>query len=171
MRLLNPKEQQTIINCLNQGEILILPTDTIYGLSGRVDAKLKVKINRLKQADQGKQLIILINSLAMAEGLVKTTPDSLSLLTSSEPTTVIYLSKTTPEQTLALRLVKRPDIQAIIDQTGPLYSTSVNLHHHPFLQTKKSLEEFDPSLRVFYVGELNGQPSRIYNSLTRKYER
>jgi|GEM_PF-2362973 len=171
MKLLTAEQQQTIITGLNQGEILILPTDTIYGLSGRVDAQLKAKINLLKQADPEKELIILVASLMMAQSLVKTDADSLNLLIRDEPITVIYSSKTDPEQTLALRMVKRVDLQAIIHQTGPLYSTSVNLHNHPFLQTQTSLEQFNPAVKVFYVGPLDGQPSKIYNSLTRKYER
>lgn len=171
MKLLTALQQQTIIKKLNQGEILILPTDTIYGLSARVDPQLKAKINLLKQAHETKQLIILVDGLTMAQRLVKTDPDSLNLLTSDEPLTIIYPSKTDPEQTLALRMVKRIDLQAIIHQTGPLYSTSVNVHDHPFLQTQTSLEQFNPGVQVFYVGELNRQPSKIYNTLTRKYER
>lgn len=171
MTTLSKEEQELIIQKLNNWEILVLPTDTIYGLSAKVDSKTLKEINQLKHAEVQKPLIILVSDLTMAGHLVKANKTDLELLNSKQPTTIIYQSKTDPKETLALRLVQRTDLKTIIQQTGPLYSTSVNYHQEPPRLTLDDLTAFAPSLTVFYVGELNHSPSRIYDSLTRKYLR
>jgi tRNA A37 threonylcarbamoyladenosine synthetase subunit TsaC/SUA5/YrdC len=87
--LINPK----LINQLNQGDIGIIPTDTLYGLCCLASNKSSVlKIQQLKGYKDPKPMIILIDSIEMLstfgaaimtntkEIFEKVTPNSFTIL-------------------------------------------------------------------------------------------
>ncbi|ATG97765.1 L-threonylcarbamoyladenylate synthase [Mesoplasma lactucae] len=156
---------------LKNDQIIILPTDTIYGLSARVHGDNEERINELKNADIWKPLIILVSNLDMAKNMVEGSEDDFKKLESAEPTTVIFKEKNGPD-TLAIRLVKRDDLIKIIDQIGPIYSTSVNTHGEEPITDVDKLENWNRKVELFSVGELPiRKPSKIYNSIKKEYIR
>ncbi len=63
---------EKIVNVINQGELVILPTDTIYGIMG--DALNKEAIEKVyiaKNRDKTKKLILLVDSIDMIKKYTK----------------------------------------------------------------------------------------------------
>ncbi|EOA07179.1 Hypothetical protein MYEA_4420 [Mycoplasma yeatsii 13926] len=166
--MLKNHEENKAIELLKQNKIIILPTDTIYGLSAVYSLENERQINKIKKADLNKRLIILISSLDQLKDLDIVDQTDKELLLSDQPTTVIFKTK---DSSVAVRLVKRQDIKNIINTVGPIISTSVNFHKFEPLKTKIDLENFNKDIVVFFDKELNGSASRIYDSINKKYIR
>ncbi|UWD34981.1 Sua5/YciO/YrdC/YwlC family protein [Mycoplasma cottewii] len=166
--MLKNHEENKAIELLKQNKIIILPTDTIYGLSAVYSLENEKQINKIKKADLNKRLIILISSLDQLKDLDVIDQTDKELLLSDQPTTVIFKTK---DSSVAVRLVKRQDIKNIINTVGPIISTSVNFHKSEPLKTKIDLENFNKDIVVFFDKELNASPSRIYDSINKKYIR
>ncbi|HZJ41104.1 MAG TPA: L-threonylcarbamoyladenylate synthase [Candidatus Saccharimonadales bacterium] len=131
---------------LHAGKVLILPTDTIYGLSClATDSEAIEKIFRLKKREPHKPLITLVSSLAMVKRyayLSKSESEILNKLWSQDvaPTTVILRAKTKnnlPREIISdsggisCRLPKSDFLIKIIKRANvPIISTSLNLSGH-----------------------------------------
>ncbi|AHB36802.1 L-threonylcarbamoyladenylate synthase [Spiroplasma apis] len=171
MKFLNRFKINQAINLLKKNEIIILPTDTIYGLSSIVNADNAQKINELKQSDLTKPLIILVSNLKQASKLIEMNDDVENYLMSDYPTTVIAKSLKNKQSTIAIRVVKRKDIKTIIDNVGPIYSTSVNVSGQNPLSEKSELFTFLGKNKCFFIGNLNNPPSRLVNIITNEKKR
>lgn len=125
---------------LKKGRVLVLPTDTIYGLSCRADDKKAIKkIFLLKKRDHISALLVLVNSLAMLKKYVFVSSDQVKKIkdywqNGERPTTVILRHRgllpkelTGTSDGLALRLPKSKFLIKILGRVGvPLVSTSLN---------------------------------------------
>jgi L-threonylcarbamoyladenylate synthase len=126
---------------LHAGKVLVLPTDTIYGLSCLATDKEAIKkIFKLKKREAHKPLITLVSSVAMAKRyahLPKLEAEILKKLWSDNatPTTVILRAKNNLPQEiisdsggLSCRLPKSDFLIKIIRKANaPIISTSLNL--------------------------------------------
>jgi L-threonylcarbamoyladenylate synthase len=157
---------------IHEGGIVILPTDTIYGLhcSALNHGALEAVFD-MKARERRKPLIVLASNLEQLSVLgVEPPPGIESLLGSIWPaplTAILPLHKPMPASagfpTLAVRI---PDIQwlrDLITRTGPLASTSVNQSGSPPLQ---SMEGLDPETRksvaaILDIGPLQGEASTV----------
>lgn len=138
---------------LKEGRVLVLPTDTIYGLSCRADDKTAIKkIQRLKKRDPKFALLVLVNSLAMLKKYVFLSRRQAELISGywrkgQRPTTVILRHRgnlpkelTGISDGLALRLPKSKFLIKILDRVGvPLVSTSLNISGEKTISDLKNL--------------------------------
>lgn len=162
MKLLDSNQIKKTIELLLQDKIVIIPTDTIYGISAKISENNRIKINKLKRSDINKQLIILISSIEQGLELIAKNKEVIDHLENDISTTIIYYSKDDINKKIAIRLIKRPDLFEIIEKTGPIYSTSVNYNKQIFLKTKEELLAFNEQIEeVFFSEELNNPPSKI----------
>jgi len=146
---LTNKQQQEIIKKLLNNEVLILPTDTIYGLSLIAKNNDPEILNTLKHADKSKPLITLIpNFKAIKKEIIYDTK-SLKILKGKIPVTVVFSLKHS-QKTRAYRISRRKDLRKILKKVGPVYSTSVNLANRPPLTTEEELANFLPNSKNFY---------------------
>ena len=81
------------IDALNNGEIILYPTDTVWGLGcDATNTKAVKKIFDLKKRNEAKSLIVIVNSDRMLQQFVEDVPelawDIMDL--SNKPTTIIY---------------------------------------------------------------------------------
>lgn len=182
----NPKRfKQSVIDLiagsLKIGQVAIIPTDTIYGLSViATDRKAIKKIYRLKKRDKKKPLLILVSSLKMARCYALISREQGRALleagrSGKRPTTFIFknlyvLPKelTADSDGLAVRLPKSKFLIKIIKKVdAPLVSTSVNLSGESNITNLKKLKGYFPakSLRpelVIDCGRLKTtRPSRL----------
>lgn len=130
---------QKAVRIFKNGGIVIFPTDTAIGIGCRIDKAESVKkIFDLKKRDYSKPLMILVDSLQMAQEYVSI-PNEVQdkLLNKYWPggLTVFlkcYLEKVpsvvrSGTDTLALRLPAHKDIRDIIKKIGvPIIATSAN---------------------------------------------
>jgi L-threonylcarbamoyladenylate synthase len=138
---LTKNQRQEIIKKLLANEVLILPTDTIYGLSLLVENNNPQVLNKLKKAPLDKPLIILVDRFKTIKKQIIFNQESKKILKAKVPTTVIFKAVDS-EKTLAIRLCKRKDLKKILRKTGPIYSTSVNLSKQVPITSEAELKAF-----------------------------
>lgn len=135
----SPSLIETAARSLKKGRVLVLPTDTIYGLSCRADDKAAIKkIFRLKKRNSKSALLVLVNNLTMLKKYVFVSRRQEELIKSywrgARPTTVILRHKgnlpkelTGISDGLALRLPKSKFLIKMIEAIKvPIVSTSLN---------------------------------------------
>lgn len=133
--ILNKSDENTADKCaelLKNDEVVILPTDTVYGFSGII-GKSAEKIRKIKGREEAKPFIQLI---AGPEDISKISDQKIpSKLLSywPGPLTVIVIAKNS-EETVAVRCPGDKWLRDVIKKAGkPIYSTSVNRSGKPVL--------------------------------------
>lgn len=174
------KEVNSAFKTLQDGGIILYPTDTVWGLG--CDATNEVAVNKIyttKKRDESKSLVILVESIKMLESYIEDIPEeAIQLLkNASKPTTIIYNNPkglsdnlVAQDNTLAIRIVQDEFCQQLIKKFGrPIVSTSANISERP---TPNSFEEIElPILNaVDYIVNLHHNkmmttPSRIIRIL------
>jgi L-threonylcarbamoyladenylate synthase len=160
---INPKRIKPAIvdlvaGSLKIGQVIVLPTDTIYGLSCLADnARAIKKIYHLKKRDPKKPVLILVSSCQMANKYVFISAGQKKLLKkiwskSQPPTTVILKNRwklprelTHGSDGLALRLPKSKFLIKILEKVDcPLVSTSLNLSGQKNITNLSNLHYYFP---------------------------
>ena len=132
------KEIDFIADYFKRGQVVIYPTDTVYGLGCLANNKKAInKIYRVKQRDRAKPLLILISGFKMLKKYCYVSEGQLKYLKRvwPGPVSVILKSKgvlprelTGGRDSLAVRLPKNGFLIKIITKVNlPLVSTSVNI--------------------------------------------
>jgi len=169
-KLNNPQ----IINLLRQGKLGIIPTDTIYGIHASIFHKSSInKIYQISNRDRNKPMIILISSINdLALFKIKPSPQTFKLLTKYWPGKIsiilpvnnnsfYYLHR--GQNSLAFRVPNNIYLQKLIEQTGPLVSTSANPQSKPPATTIDQAEQYFGDNIDFYVdaGKIKGESSTL----------
>ena len=121
------------LRILQDGGVILYPTDTIWGLGcDATNMDAIQKIYNIKQRKESKSLITLVSDIKMLKKLTDSVPE---IDITSVPTTVIYqnivgLSENLIEKdgTAAIRIVKDDFCKQLIDKFGKaIVSTSANI--------------------------------------------
>lgn len=163
-----------IIELLNQGRIGILPTDTIYGIHASIKFPESIdRIYSLRKRDKNKPMIILISSIDDLKRfniklnqreqrfLKKIWPNKISIIFDVPSNKLKYLHRDT--KSLAFRLPKNEFLQKILNQTGPLVSTSANLEGKPPAENITEAKKYFGDQIDFYLdsGDLKSSSSML----------
>lgn len=169
------KEINEALAVLKNGGVILYPTDTIWGLGcDATNAEALNKLNRIKQRDEGKSMILLLDQDARLNRYVKEVPDvAWDLLdVTTTPITIVYPNAIAlPPQaiandgSIAIRVVKEGFAHELIRRFGkPITSTSANANGQP---PGRSAADVDPQIleQVDYVVKSkevgSGKPSTI----------
>lgn len=166
---------RALVPILQQGGIVVLPTDTLYGLSGRFDLQaIRRQIREIKGHDTAGPMLSLVSGSEMAfryaepprgacaEILLKHWPGPLTAVLRARSHVPTELCG--PGDTLAFRWPGSPFLQALVGALGiPLLSTSANR------AGEKTAASFDRIAHAFGKqvdalvdgGKLSGLPSTI----------
>jgi L-threonylcarbamoyladenylate synthase len=160
-----------VVRLLKTGGAGLLPSDTIYGLSClALDGSTVEKLHRLKARDGNKPFIVLISDIKMLD-LLSISKDQADVVKRYWPG-ALSLEFQTPNAPawlhrglnhFAIRMPDYPDLLQLIDQVGPIVSTSANLQGEtPVNSVAEARQKFGDQLD-FYVdaGELNNPPSTL----------
>jgi L-threonylcarbamoyladenylate synthase len=147
-----------VARLLIMGGVGVLPTDTVYGLSAQALNKNAVeKVHKLKDRSEHKPFIILISNLDLLSitqipiAMVnKYWPGPLSVIMDA-PEAPAWLSL--GSQSLAIRLPAHKQLLALIDQVGPLVSTSANIENQPVVRSVSEAEDIFGDQLDFYVDQ------------------
>ena len=122
---------------LEQGKVIIYPTDTIWGIGcDATNPEAVEKIFEIKDRSKGKSLIVLVDSIEMLKKYVKNfplvAPDIIKA--AKNPLSVIYsesqglAENVSADKTICIRVVDNDFCKALIHKLGrPITSTSANL--------------------------------------------
>lgn len=137
----SPQSIDGVIDAINQSGVVIIPTDTVYGLSALAkDGRAVEKIYAIKKRDRKKPLIVLMKSFCMLREYCFLNQQQYNYLkkalTGKRAVTVILKNKSKelahlvgPNQTLAIRIPQQSDflMQLLKKLKKPIVSTSLNL--------------------------------------------
>ncbi|MDO5106188.1 L-threonylcarbamoyladenylate synthase [Capnocytophaga sp.] len=129
---------QNCVSTLQNKGVILYPTDTVWGLGcDATNADTVAKIFEIKQRNESKSLIVLVDSEAMLRHYVSKIPDFITsfLKESYQPTTIIYqnpknLAKNaiSSDNTIGIRLVQDDFCKKMIHSfQKPIISTSANI--------------------------------------------
>jgi len=160
-----------IAEALLEGAVVLMPTDTIYGLHAvAADAAAVDRIAEMKGRDDTKPFIVLAASTDQLPDLgIAADPDLLQRLDSIWPaplTAILPLSRPLPASrgaaTLAVRVPALDWLRDLVGRTGPLVSTSANRSGEPAVDRPSALaRELHDQLDVVDGGIRTGKPSAI----------
>jgi L-threonylcarbamoyladenylate synthase len=170
------QEIQNAYEIIQQGGIILYPTDTVWGIGcDATNPEAVAKIYKLKQRAETQSMICLMNGEKMIYNVFNEIPEvAWQIMDFSENPTTLVLDKPrnvaknliAPDNTLGIRLVKEPFCFKLMERMKkPLVSTSANISGQP---TPKSFKEISPEIikGVDYVVNLHhdkiaGKPSTI----------
>lgn len=166
---------ESIIKILDEGKVILYPTDTIWGLGCDAhNLEAILRIYDIKKREKDKPLIILVSDLDMLKKYVLDVHPRIEtlLLYHDRPLTLIYNNGINlPEillknGSIAIRIIKEDVIAKLIKEFGrPIVSTSANIAGHPFEGSYEDIEQ-EVKDAVHYAlkygrNKLVGQPSVI----------
>lgn len=162
------------VNAIQQGKLIVYPTDTLYGLGASIFKQDAItSIFQIKGRPFSLPLPIAVANLKMLSEYVELTslaqqlaheflPGKLTLVCKKKP--VITDLITSGNDTVAVRIPQDEIAVHLINKTGPIIVTSANIHGQ---KTPNSISEirklFKPEDIEVYVddGPRNGAPSTI----------
>jgi len=125
------------VEALSAGSMVVVPTDTVYGIAVRVhDRDALCRLFDMKGRDRSKPIAVLVASSAAAEELGVFDERSRCLAASFWPgaMTIVVNRQTSfvhdlggARHTIGLRCPNHPEMLELLAQTGPLAVTSANL--------------------------------------------
>lgn len=160
---------------LQEGKVIVYPTDTVWGIGcDATDNTAVAKVYQVKQREESKSLIILVDSFEMLSNYIEFIPEAVQevLKNASKPTTIIYKNPIglaenciAIDNTIAIRIVQNDFCIQLIKEFGkPIVSTSANISGEP---TPMSFSEISNSIldSVDYV--VNLQREKIATASSR----
>lgn len=150
---------------IQNGGIILYPTDTVWGIGcDATNVEAVKKIYALKQREETKSMIVLMNGEKMMYNVFKEIPEvAWQILDLSEKPTTLILDNPrnvaaniiAEDKTLGVRIVKEPFCYKLMERMKrPLVSTSANISG---MFTPKSFKEISPEIinGVDYVVNLH----------------
>src|SRR4051812_44052802 len=142
------------------GGIVLLPTDTIYGLHAvATDAAAVARIAALKGRGDEKPFVVVAASAAHLRAFGATVPGELESLWPAPLTAVLRRGS----GTVAARVPDLPWLRSLLERTGPLVSTSANRSGESPIAAIDELEKpiADSVDAAVDAGRRPGKPSTI----------
>lgn len=154
---------EEVIAALGRGEVVGIPTDTVYGLASL--PAHEAELFALKQRPPEVHVPLLVEGIgqagevgvlnALAHDLVERHwPGALTVVVARRP-------GVPGPPTVGLRCPDHDLIRDLLRAVGPLSTTSANLHGDPPLTTAAAVAAAFPGIVVLDGGPCDGQPSTV----------
>lgn len=157
---------------MNKGDLIIIPTDTVYGLAAKLyDEEGLKKIFEIKGRDQSKQIPILCHEISDLNNIADLDNVSRILMEKFWPGPISFVINTTElfyqltgEKTIAARIPNHPKALEIIKKYGVLRVTSLNKSGEPPLSDITQIRQQFGNL-VSEIYEQNEEQSDISSTV------
>jgi L-threonylcarbamoyladenylate synthase len=162
------------VKALSGGDIVGLPTDTVYGLAADpFHTGASDRLFRLKGRPRSVELPVLVSSEAQAMALCTAVPAAARLLMQRYwpgPVTLVLPRRPDlaadlgeDDATIGIRCPAHPVPLAVCEQIGPIATTSANRHQEPALTTAQQVAEVLGAelVLVLDAGTCDGLPSTV----------
>ncbi|MFC2048602.1 L-threonylcarbamoyladenylate synthase [Elusimicrobiota bacterium] len=150
---------------LRNNGVVILPTDTVYGLCTHEKNNAGVKrIFTIKGRDPGKPLPLLIPKIEAVWEWIERTDELDEICRKYWPGSTTLIMPLKAGGSIGIRMPDFSPVIKIMEQTGPLYATSANVSGSPAPGTINEIpEEIKKKcdLVVDFPGSKSKIPSRI----------
>jgi L-threonylcarbamoyladenylate synthase len=154
------------------GAVGVLPTDTVYGLVARaadpaaVERLYKVKKREAKPGTLIAASIEQLEELGLKRRYLKAVeqywPGAISVIIPAADPALTYLHR--GKMSVAVRLPEDAELHKLLEQTGPLVTTSANDPGEPTATNIRSAQDYFGDTVDFYIdgGDLSGRaPSTV----------
>ncbi|WOO87960.1 Sua5/YciO/YrdC/YwlC family protein [Mollicutes bacterium LVI A0039] len=157
------------IEKLNNGEVIGVPTDTVYGLSSCLD--YGEKIYEAKQRSHGKKLITMLHDYKCLE---ITNPVLKKRMEEVWPGAVTLIFEYNSEMT-SFRIPNEPNLLLLLERLGkPIYTTSANISGEDPCLSREEFKQKFPNIGLLKedIDSLKSAvPSEIYVFNNNQFER
>lgn len=168
------EKSDKLVELLKNGQIGVMPTDTIYGIVGSaLNPRTVEEIYALRKRASDKPMIILTSSLedlkkfdiilttAQINFLKKIWPNPVSVILPCIQERFSYLHR--GKKSLAFRVPKNTELLRILRKVGPLVAPSANFEKEKPLETVSETRKHFGDKVAFYIdgGILKSKPSTI----------
>ncbi len=133
------------VRALARGELVVYPTDTLYGLAARAtDRRAVTRLFQAKQRPADSPVSIAVSSLEEIEALARLTNSERAFLRRELPGPVTVLLPPSPGglqrlapqvtgvgRSIGVRVPDHPVARELARRAGPITCTSANLHGQP----------------------------------------
>lgn len=164
---------QNLIDILSKGGVVVMPTDTLYGIVGQAQSISTVsRIYNLKKRAPEKPCIILIGDIKQLDffsvflseeqkEIIKSFSVPTSIVLDCPDETFSYLHRGT--KTLAFRMPVSQELQDLLLKVGPLVAPSANPEGlSPAKDISEAKKYFNDSVDLYMDGgEIAGKASRV----------
>lgn len=155
-----------IIQSIREGEVVLLPTDTVYGLLADPRSPRAMKhLFELKQRPDGVPVAVLVASFDQAFAITERNARFGELADAHWPGALTLIAEVAPEQdfhlnsgtTIGVRFPDHDLIRSIASEFGPVAATSANLHGEPTITDPKDAKRvFGADVDVIVDGGVLG---------------
>lgn len=173
MKITTNLTSEPVVRAVIAGQIIVAPTDTIYGILARAkDAAAVGTLYRVRRRTPDKPCILLVASSADIPSLTIKQRHAYQDLSAERPTTIItkvpgnflpHLPRR--DGTLAFRVAPAlSPLRELVDITGPLLAPSANLQGCPPAKTiTEAIDYFGENVTIYVDGGeiVSAAPSRI----------
>jgi tRNA threonylcarbamoyl adenosine modification protein (Sua5/YciO/YrdC/YwlC family) len=147
-----PRLIRQVVECLQQGGVIVYPTDTTYGIGCDIFNRKGVKkIFQIKQRDSRKPFSFICSDLAEISNYAQVSNFAFKIMKRHLPgaytfvleaTKIVPASLSTKQKTVGVRMPKNAICQAIIKELGhPLVTTSANISGEDTPQDPRDIDE------------------------------
>ncbi|WP_321370851.1 L-threonylcarbamoyladenylate synthase [uncultured Desulfuromusa sp.] len=147
-----PRLIKQVVACLQQGGVIIYPTDTTYGIGCDIFNRKGIKkIFQLKKRDQRKPFSFICNDLAEISNYAQVSNFAFKIMKRHLPgaftfvleaTKIVPDSLSTKQKTVGVRIPENAICHAIVKELGhPLVTTSANTSGEDTPQDPLEIEE------------------------------
>jgi len=172
----NIYDNQELINTLQDGGVVVMPTDTIYGiLTTALNTASVERLYKIRRRSPEKPCIILISDISdlghFDINLNQTERKILQEFSAHDKPTSIILDSLNPEfqylnrgaESLSFRIPKNEHLRELLKETGPLIAPSANIEGEtPATNIEEARAYFGESVDMYIDGgEIIGNPSRL----------
>jgi L-threonylcarbamoyladenylate synthase len=166
---------QKAVSLLNQGEVIITPSESSYGLTcDATNQKAIQKLHKIKQEPSDKPLIIAIsdlNQLLQLKAVI--TEETKKLSRAFHPGQLNLIIPTTDNKTIAFRIPNNKTLQQLSQKLNkPITTTSANIHNKPPIYDLNELkQQFQTKVSlIIESGDLDPEKpsSTIYDTMNKK---
>lgn len=129
-----------LIECINNGGVVVIPTDTLYGVVARASDKTAVeRVYRVRGRSPNKACVNLVANINQITDTTLWTADHKKLAQKYWPGPLSLIAPTahTPKylhrglESLAYRVPAREDLRTLLESTGMLIAPSANVEGNP----------------------------------------
>ena len=171
------KDRMTIVinKIIDDNELIVFPTDTVYGLGAKVlDDLGQERIMELKNRDCSKRFAVLCANLEQIESIAIVSDDAKKIINKFLPggLTLILEAKNKDihnyaiDNTVAVRIPKHPIAIKLLLENGPLATTSVNLSGEKPLNDYDTINsKFKGLVDYIFSDELNIKYSNVPSTI------
>jgi len=170
----NPQSAEFAREVLQDGGVIAIPTDTVYGIACLVDKPNSIKrLYKIKKRELVKAIPVLIGTLEQTSGITAKFssaafvlsqcfwPGALTLVINKHPKLPFEL---TSYPTVGIRMPDHVWLRSLMQSCGPLAATSANISGQPSLLTaEKVLDELGGRVDLIIDGGTctGGIPSTV----------